>query len=146
MLTPYDSIVVRTTCKLLVPFMQIFALYVVFHGHESPGGGFQGGAILGASFILIRFTQGPMVARRLFPGDGPLQLGALGVLTYAAVGLLPLFRGGLFLDYGRIWLPGLSIADIRAFGILGVELGVAAGVTGVMVSIFDDLAPRTEEK
>ena len=48
--------VVSTTCRVLIPFAQVFALYVLFHGHESPGGGFQGGAILGATIILARFT------------------------------------------------------------------------------------------
>ena len=65
MIDAYDSVVVRTACKLLAPFVQVFALYVLFHGHESPGGGFQGGAILGASVILLRFTQEREVALAL---------------------------------------------------------------------------------
>ena len=48
---PYD-LAVKTTCRMIVPFSMIFALYVIAHGHHSPGGGFQGGVILGASVIL----------------------------------------------------------------------------------------------
>jgi multicomponent Na+:H+ antiporter subunit B len=137
-----ESLVVRTVCRLLIPFMQVFALYVVFHGHESPGGGFQGGAILGASVILTRLTQGPRINRRLLPGSWALRLGAAGVLFYAGVGLLPLFWGGAFLDYDDVPLLGFPVAEVRALGILAVEIGVAAGVCGVMVTIFDDLVPR----
>jgi hypothetical protein len=49
--------------------------------------------------------------------------------------------GGEFLDYGHLPLLGMAEANRRAMGILFVETGVALAVTGVMVSIFDDLAP-----
>lgn len=145
MIDPYDSVVVRTSCKVLVPFAQVFALYVLFHGHESPGGGFQGGAILGASIILLRFTQVRSLSARYLPGSLALQLGAAGVLIYGSFGLLPMLWGGNFLDYGRIPFPGVSVAEARALGILGVEIGVCSGVAGVMVSIFDDLAPTPRD-
>ncbi len=53
---PHQALIVKTICRLLVPFMQLFALYVIAHGHHSPGGGFQGGVILGASFILLAIS------------------------------------------------------------------------------------------
>jgi multicomponent Na+:H+ antiporter subunit B len=144
MIAAYDSLVVRVACKMLVPFVQVFALYVLFHGHESPGGGFQGGAILGASIILTRFTQERQISRRFLPGDLAIRLGALGVLIYAAVGLVPVILGGQFLNYGLLPLA-VPAAESRFWGILGVEIGVCVGVTAVMVSIFDDLAPQPPE-
>ncbi|NVM57303.1 MAG: sodium:proton antiporter, partial [Desulfobacterales bacterium] len=50
--TPHD-LIIKTVCRLLIPFIQLFALYVIAHGHHSPGGGFQGGVILGASIMLL---------------------------------------------------------------------------------------------
>jgi multicomponent Na+:H+ antiporter subunit B len=143
MIPPYDSVTVRTVAKLLVPFIQVFGLYVVFHGAKSPGGGFQGGAILAASLILTRLTTGPGIGADFLPGLRALRLGAVGVLAYAAVGLLPLFWGAPFLDYGAVPLPihGGDRAEIRALGIEAVEVGVALAVCCVMLSIFDDLAP-----
>jgi multicomponent Na+:H+ antiporter subunit B len=142
MITPYDSIVVRTVCKIVIPFAQVFGLYVLFHGHESPGGGFQAGAILGASVILARFTVPREITLRYLTGSGAIRVGAAGVLIYAVIGLLPLPWGGSFLGYGAVPLGGLPPAEVRSLGILAVEIAVAIGVTGVMVSIFDDLAPR----
>jgi len=141
MIAAYDSVIVRTACKILIPFTQVFALYVLFHGHESPGGGFQGGAILGASLILMRFTQTRELSRRYAPGSTGVRMGALGVLIYGTVGAVPLLLGHPFLDYGALPVPGLPASELRALGILGVEIGVAIAVAGVMVSIFDDLAP-----
>jgi multicomponent Na+:H+ antiporter subunit B len=142
MIQPYDSLIVRTVCKILIPFAQVFALYVVAHGHESPGGGFQGGAIFGASIILNRFTRGREGSPRYLPDWWALRAGAIGVLIYGGVGLVAMLFGGEFLDYAHLPLVGMSEADRRAMGILFVETGVALAVTGIMVSIFDDLAPH----
>ncbi len=140
---PYDSVTVRTVVKVLVPFIQVFGLYVVFHGATSPGGGFQGGAILAASLILTRLTAGPRVSVGYLPGLSALRLGACGVLIYAGVGYLPLLWGAPFLDYGAVPLPVPEghAAEVRALGIEAVEVGVAVAVCCVMLSIFDDLAP-----
>jgi cobalamin synthase len=54
MIRRQDSIIITTLTRLLTPFIQLFGLYVIMHGHSSPGGGFQGGVILGAGFILRR--------------------------------------------------------------------------------------------
>lgn len=141
MISRFDSLVVRTAAKVLVPFIQVFALYVVFHGAKSPGGGFQGGAILGASIILTRLTAAPEISLRYLPGLWALRLGGVGVLIYALVGLLPLFAGRPFLDYGALPIPAAHTNEVRALGIEAVEVGVALAVASVMVSIFDDLAP-----
>ncbi len=119
MITPYDSVIVRTACKVLVPFAQVFALYVLFHGHESPGGGFQGGAILGASIILTRFTQSRRLARRYAPGSVAVRLGADGVLIYYAVGAVPFLFVGSFLYYR--YLPLYTVGTTET-----VELPVDA--------------------
>jgi len=47
------SIVIRTVSRIIIPFIQIFGLYTIIHGEASPGGGFQGGVILGTSIILL---------------------------------------------------------------------------------------------
>ncbi len=140
MMPPYDSVTVRTVAKFLVPFIQVFGLYVVFHGAKSPGGGFQGGAILAASLILVRMTVGSELTARILPGLSALRLGACGVLIYGLVGLLPVLDGAVFLDYGSLPLP-LHSAELHAIGIEAVEVGVAIAVCCIMLSIFDDLAP-----
>ena len=137
---PYDSVTVRTVAKVLVPFIQVFGLYVVFHGAKSPGGGFQGGAILAASMVLVRLTAGPGISARMLPGTLALRLGALGVLIYGLVGAIPMLLGTQFLNYGALPLP-VDGAELHAIGIEAVEVGVALAVCCVMLSIFDDLAP-----
>lgn len=50
------SILLRTTMGAIYPFIIIFGFYIILNGHTSPGGGFQGGAILSSVFIVQYFT------------------------------------------------------------------------------------------
>ncbi|HJJ99748.1 MAG TPA: sodium:proton antiporter, partial [Methanocorpusculum sp.] len=43
----------RAAGRLLVPFIFIFGFYIVAHGHLSPGGGFQGGAVIATGVALV---------------------------------------------------------------------------------------------
>ncbi|MDL1969381.1 MAG: Na(+)/H(+) antiporter subunit B [Candidatus Desulfofervidaceae bacterium] len=139
MITKYESIIVKTLGRLLAPFIQLFALYVIAHGHESPGGGFQGGVILGASFILLAVVYGLDEARKRMPDKLMIALVAIGVFIYAGTGALCLLYGGNFLDYSKLPFP-VGPAEARALGILSVEIGVGITVMAVMLSIFLALA------
>ena len=137
MIRRHGSLVVNQSCRILLPFIQIFALYIIGHGHYSPGGGFQGGVLLAAAALLMRLTLGPEISRRLVrPTVAPL-IGAAGLFLFAGTGLPALFaQGRAYLDYG--WLPFASAAA-HAYGILAVEIGVGIGVYAILVSIFDNL-------
>lgn len=137
---PYD-LVVKTTCRLIVPFSQLFALYVIAHGHHSPGGGFQGGVILGASIILYAIANNMRASLAWISEKLAVLLCGLGVSIYAATGALAFFLGGNFLDYGRLAkLFATSAVAARSLGILLVEVGVAITVMAVMVHLYYGLA------
>jgi len=140
----HDSVIVRTVVRALVPFIQLFALYVVFHGHGSPGGGFQGGVILAASYILIALALGRAELDRLVQEGAVLVLGALGVLIFALTGALGPVLGAPLLDYEVLSLPGVHGPEARALGILIIEIGVAIGVAGALTLIFCRLAKAGE--
>ena len=135
----YHNTIVDGVARLLVPFIQIFALYVISHGHYGPGGGFQGGVILAAAMMLLRLTLGEEEEHRFFSSTTAAVLASVGILIYASAGLMPLFFGGAFLDYGRLPIPGMDGAELRALGILIVESGVGLVVWGTLVIIFDYL-------
>lgn len=135
------DVILQTTARLLVPPMQIFALYVVAHGHHSPGGGFQGGVILGASFILLALSYDMNLVLRRFRERALLRFSAVGVLIYSGIGVVSMALGGNLLDYGA-WsgLLGVSPVEARSHGMLGVEVGVALTVMAIMLSLYVDLA------
>lgn len=134
-----ENPIVILVSRTVSPFIMVFALYVIFHGHYSPGGGFQGGTLLAAAIILIRLTCGMNTSQQLFRSSWATPLGSVGVLIYFGTGLLALALGGQFLNYHFLHLP-MSGAMNRYYGILFVEIGVAIAVMAILVAIFDDLS------
>ena len=130
---------------VLVPVMLLFGLYVVVHGEESPGGGFQGGAMMAAGIIVARLTLDPEQDRRVLSSQMAVVLGLLGALLVMAVGIAPMFAGGNFLDYGSLPIPNqdgqvLPHFGLRSIGIMVFEFGIAIAVMSILVTIFDYLA------
>ncbi|MBN2331824.1 MAG: Na(+)/H(+) antiporter subunit B [Deltaproteobacteria bacterium] len=139
--TESDNLIVKTVIRIFIPFIQLYALYVIAHGHYSPGGGFQGGVILGASIILLAlaFDIRKLLAKM---GEGlSTLLCSTGVFIYGGIGLLCLLLGGKYLDYAALaGILGVDPPHARSLGILGVEIGVGIAVMAAMVSIFLDIA------
>ena len=136
-----DDIIIRTVARILIPFIQLYALYVIMHGHHSPGGGFQGGVILGASFILYLITHGLEEARTRMSEMKTGLFSSFGLLIYSGIGLLCLMLGSNYLDYGELsTILKVIPAQARSLGILGVEIGVGIAVMAVMFSIFYDIS------
>jgi multicomponent Na+:H+ antiporter subunit B len=137
MIRESDDVIVKTVARLLMPFITMYALYVVMHGHYSPGGGFQGGVILAAGFVLLVVTQGIESTRKRMSRKIAVIISSIGLLIYAGIGALCLILGGGFLDYGILSrILSVDRAEARSLGILGVEIGVALGVMAVMCTIF----------
>ncbi len=136
-----DSLIIRNTCRLIIAFVQLFALYVVAHGHYSPGGGFQGGVLLGSSIILFSISNDLRRTLKRFREKTAAVLGAVGVLIYAGTGFLCLLMGGYFLNYGELApILGTDKVMARSHGIFSVEIGVAFAVMSVMIWIYYNLS------
>jgi multicomponent Na+:H+ antiporter subunit B len=137
---PHD-LIIKTTCRMIIPFIQIFALYVIAHGHHSPGGGFQGGVILGASVILFAVSHNLRSSTNRISEKNTVLLCTLGVFLYAATGGLSLLLGSNFLDYSALsQIFGVDPVTARSHGILLVEIGVGMAVMAVMISLYYNLA------
>lgn len=140
-----DDLILKTVSRILSPFILVFSLYVLAHGHISPGGGFQGGCIMASAFILLSLSFGfENIEKRLREKSVMMFLGT-GVLIYAFTGVFSYLFGKNFLDYG--WLSKvlpLSPAKARYIGIFFVEIGVHITVFACMFSIFSDLLKGRE--
>jgi multicomponent Na+:H+ antiporter subunit B len=145
MIRPFESLMLRTLLGPLVAAMQLFAIYVVVHGHYSPGGGFQGGILLGASVILPMLANGRDLERLRLTLRAAMTITALGVLIYAGIGLLPMLWGEQFLSYGALPIAE-DMPGRHSMGILLIEIGVTIAVAGAMVSIFYGLTEQIGEE
>lgn len=136
-------VVSKTISRLLIPFIQLYALYVVAHGENGPGGGFQGGVIFGASLILYVICFGIEDGRRRLSEKTSDVLNSAGVLIFGGIGIICLLAGGMFLEYDM--LPFSSPKLASHMGIFGIEIGVGIAVAGVMLTIFFETARHDRE-
>ena len=138
------DVIVTTIARLMIPFIQMYALYVMV-GTEGAGGGFQGGVVFAASFVLFVTAFGITRGRRRLPESWNAALSSLGLYFYAGIGLLCIILSlfsAQYLNYGALPLwkiigrpetRGLMITFV-------VEVGIAITVMAVFASIFFDLA------
>ena len=133
--------VLRIVAKIIIPFVILFALYVQFHGDFGPGGGFQAGVIAAAAFILYALVFGLPLTLEVVKPKFLQFMASAGVLLYASVGLVSMYKGGNFLDYNR--LASDPVAG-QHYGIIVIELGVGITVFAVMLSIFYAFASQVE--
>nr|MBF0220718.1 sodium:proton antiporter [Desulfobulbaceae bacterium] len=139
------DLILISAARMIAPMMQLFALYVVAHGHHSPGGGFQGGVIFGASFILLALAYDLETVLARLKERSVLIMSGIGVAIYVGIGTICLVLGGNFLDYGA-WskVLGVSVVEAHSHGMLGVEIGVAITVMFIMFSLYADLSSGGE--
>jgi multicomponent Na+:H+ antiporter subunit B len=132
--------IVKTVSQWVMPFIQLYGIYIVLHGHLSFGGGFSGGALFGSSLILFTVVFGLDASDKQLPHSVSTWLESLGILVYVAVGLVGLLAAKPFLtnqaagydmgDFGRLWSAGM-------IPMLTVAIGVK--VASTMITLFQRL-------
>ena len=124
---PSHDAILQRTARLLAPFIVLLGVYVVLNGHLSPGGGFSGGAIIGAGLIVYVTAFGFEDIRRFFTYRTYQRTVLLALLTYAgskcysfytgANGLhsaIPLGTPGAILSSGLILVLNVCVGFIVA--------------------------------
>lgn len=130
------SIVVSTAICILIPCLMLFALYIILSGTVSPGGGFQGGVVAGAGFIIIALIFGLIRGIEKFPLRIRSWLEPAAVISFIGVGLMGIFLGGSFLTLTGPYLPPSYHKLTCKIMLLLLEIGIGVGGGSIMASIF----------
>ena len=129
------SPVVSFIVRLLAPFIALFAIYVVLNGHVSPGGGFQGGAILGGLFIALCMVLGTDKMRTLLPDRTSPWLRASAPIAFVTMGVLGALLTGYFLGYPQ----SESLHLVREAMLLVIEIGIALGGAMIFATLYSEM-------
>jgi len=138
-----NSLIFSTISRLLVGLMLLFSVFLLWRGHNEPGGGFIGGLVAAAGIIVYGLAEGPVMMRKLLRVN-PRILVLIGLLTAIVAGILPLLQNSTFLT--GLWLfigatatdKGLAIGTPLLFDI-GVYLVVVGGVAGMVIAFEEEL-------
>ena len=141
-----ESQVIMSTVKAVVPFVMTYGLFMMFHGGGSPGGAFQGGALIASVFLMIAFAFGIESTREWLSNTIVVGLGGFGVLIFGGLSLGTIALGGNFLEY-TVYEPvfgsilGLDEVGFVKYGMEAVEIGgIAFIVAGILMGLFFLLA------
>jgi multicomponent Na+:H+ antiporter subunit B len=126
------SPVVGFVVRLMAPFIAIFGLFVLLKGHVAPGGGFQGGVILGALGIALATALGAGTVRRWTPGTLTAWIRAAGPLAFLVIGALGLHLTGTVLGFPTD--PARHL--LREALLVGLDLGIGIGGAALVTSLF----------
>lgn len=128
------TLIVRTLARLLFPFTFLFGVYVVVHGHLTPGGGFPGGVIIAASFIMLILAYGIERVQQRIGFTRTEVLESIGGLAIAILGLFGILMGVAFLQ--NVFPLG-ELGQLFSGGSLPLlYLGVGVKVTAGILLIF----------
>lgn len=139
------SFIVKRTLGIITPFIGLFGLYVISHGHLSPGGGFQGGVILAAISIIFSIVYGSAFDYRRYSPQKKTILETGGALTFLTIGLAGLFFEGAFL-HNLNFLTAEPGTLLSAGSIPYINLGVGFKVGAGLAIIFYSMIQKTFEE
>ncbi|MFZ0280921.1 MAG: MnhB domain-containing protein [Bacteroidales bacterium] len=138
------TIIVKKTTQLIAGLVFLYGIYIIIHGHLTPGGGFAGGVILAGSFILQILAFGSDFLNLVKEESGSTlyeNLSILVVLFLAISGLL--FGAGIFF---KNWMPAGTVGELVSAGMLPLyNIFVGIEVAASILTIFLALVIFKEE-
>ncbi len=144
---PGMSKIVKTITNISFPLITIYGLYVIAHGHITPGGGFQGGAVVASGLAMLLIAHGSVWAKEKAKEKHLSLLESLGALTFIGMAFLGLIFGGMFFKnylvgneylFGAIPAFQSTFANINTGGVIpimnfAVGLKVIAGLFAIVM-------------
>ena len=141
-----NDLIVKTIVRWVIPFIQLFGVYVVFYGHVSFGGGFSGGALIGASLILYAVTFGLKASKKLVPHKRSQWMESLGILGYIALGLVGILTMDSFLGNKSAGFYMGEAGQLLSAGIIPLlTIGIGVKVASTMITLFQKIVEEKDD-
>lgn len=132
-----DDIIVKTITRLIIPFIEVYGVFIILHGHITPGGGFSGGALLGTSLVLYTLVFGVVKAKRKFPEKASLIAESGGILWFIGLGFIGLIVTGAFLSNRSAGFPLGEPGYILSAGFIPlIMIGIGIKVASTIITLF----------
>lgn len=133
-----SSLILNTGCRFLFPLILLFGAYIFIHGHLTPGGGFQGGAIIASAYVLIYLgCRGRRISE-----VGSKTTESLGGLIFIIIGLVGLAVGGHY--FLSNFLPKGQLNTLFSAGIIPIiYIAIGFKVGSELAGVIDNLMEKS---
>lgn len=134
---PGMTLIVKTITRLTVGLILLYGIYIVLHGHLTPGGGFPGGVIIALSFIHLMLAFGKDVALKKLSQPVASFFESLGALMFLSIALLGFIGGYFFFNF---FLQKGEPFELFSAGIIplcniAICLKVGAGLFAIFIAL-----------
>ena len=143
MISAKFSLLVQQTLSFIMPFLFLFAFYLIAFGHLSPGGGFTGGVVMAAIVISLTVVFGIKYSDTQIKSKYKTFLESFGAIGFLLGGMVGIFLGGNFLANGQIGVYLGTSGSLYSAGLipyinLMTGLKVAAGLSIIFTSLIKE--------
>lgn len=126
---PENDTVLKVSSLIVIPIILVFGIYVILNGHISPGGGFSGGAVLGAGFILYLSAFGFSATERFMNAKTVKIITLVALLVYCLAKSYSFFTGANHIESGiPLGTPG-AILSSGLILVLNICVGMVVACT-----------------
>jgi multicomponent Na+:H+ antiporter subunit B len=134
-----NSLILSTGIRILFPLFIFFSLFMLFRGHNEPGGGFIGGLIAATAFVFYSIANGPERTRNLLPFD-PIVFIAAGLMLSLLSGFYGMLHGEEFMKayWTDFYIPLLGKPGSPIVFDVGVYLLVIGTILKITFSMAEE--------
>lgn len=126
------SSILQIAARHMLPLLIALSLIVLYRGHNEPGGGFIGGLMLGAAYILYAMAFGVIRTQKRLTFS-PVNITAMGLLLAIASGIPALFQEKEFMSGQWITIFASTPLELKLGTPLLFDLGVYLTVAGMLM-------------
>lgn len=137
------SIIFEVVTRLIFHSMIVFSLYLLFAGHNRPGGGFAAGLVLGIALLVRYLAGGRYELAEALPFDAGRVLG-VGLLIAVGSTFIGMFTGGTFLQSEIYDLTLPIFGHVKLVTSLFFDIGVFLVVVGLMLDVLRSLGAELD--
>ncbi|HIE06206.1 MAG TPA: hypothetical protein EYP58_05340 [bacterium (Candidatus Stahlbacteria)] len=131
------SLIVKKITSIIIGLIFLYGIYIVLHGHLTPGGGFAGGVIIAASFILLIIAFGSNQKGEESKHQISSLFEGIGALMFIGIAILGLMAGSFF--FFNILPKGIPLQILSAGTIplsnIAISIKVGAGLFAIFLAL-----------
>jgi multicomponent Na+:H+ antiporter subunit A len=139
------SVVVEVVTRLVFHTVVLFSLFLLFAGHNQPGGGFAGGLVAGLALALRYLAGGRFELAEAAPVDPGKLLGA-GLLLAGGTGLAALLLGSTVFESAIVETTLPLLGDLKLVTALFFDIGVYLIVVGLVLDVLRSLGAELDRQ
>lgn len=137
------SLILEASVDALFHTALLFSLFLLFAGHNAPGGGFVGGLVAGAAFVLRYLDGGADAVKRAVPLPPQTLLGT-GLVTAVVTGTAPWLAGRDFLESSKLSIDAPLLGTVKTTSALPFDIGVYLVVVGLVLAVLRTLGAEAD--